>query len=145
LTLAINEKRFGTDLEMPTKAGAALPKTATGDLRLISGYANLRQAVIRRAMAVPGSMIHRPDYGGGMPLYIEQAGTPGGRSRMSNALKQNAQEDERIARARVVVQAGVVGGAGEVLSKRGATARIEIQVRDDDETLSVTAAMGEGS
>lgn len=145
MTLTINQERFGTDLEMPTKAGASLPKTATGDLRLISGYANLRQAVIRRAMTVPGSLIHRPEYGGGLPLYIEQAGTLAGRSRMSNALRQNAQADERIARAKVVVQAGVVGEAGEVLSKRGATARIEIQVRDDAETLSVTAAMGEGS
>lgn len=44
--------------------------TADGDLDTQSGLENYKRAVIRRCITVPGSLVHRPNYGVGLPLYI---------------------------------------------------------------------------
>lgn len=46
-----------------------LIKTAGGDLGQIEGLPNLKNALFHRLMTVPGTLVHRPTYGVGMPLY----------------------------------------------------------------------------
>ncbi len=50
-----------------------LSVTASGDFDVMSGLVNLRQAVLRRIMTKPGTVLHRPQYGVGL---VEFQGAP---------------------------------------------------------------------
>ena len=57
---------LGTDI---AHVNGDLVKAANGDQATISGLANLRAALFHRLMTVPGTLVHRPDYGCGVPSY----------------------------------------------------------------------------
>jgi phage baseplate assembly protein W len=43
-----------------------LQVTATGDLDIISDLPNIKQAILRRILTIPGSLMHKPQYGCGI-------------------------------------------------------------------------------
>lgn len=43
--------------------------TAKGGFDTISGLANVKEALFRRLLTVPGTLIHRPNYGVGIKLF----------------------------------------------------------------------------
>jgi len=44
-------------------------RTTTGDRALVSGLENYKDALFRRLITSPGSIVHRPDYGVGIKNY----------------------------------------------------------------------------
>jgi phage baseplate assembly protein W len=139
VTLDVDLQRWGADIDLPLDPDARLPKTATGDLRLISGYELLRRWLQRMALAMPGELIHRPEFGGGITGAIERASTPGRRAQLQNQIRRAVLRDGRFADARVVVSEGVAEAG--TTNKRGITVRIEARVQGDDDWISVSASV----
>lgn len=98
----IAEARFGRDLELLPPDQAPSP-TATGDYPSIGGRPNLHAAVRRRLLTSPGQLVHRPDYGGGLELFVGRLGTPGERARLAAGSRANILRDSRLAQAVVGV------------------------------------------
>ena len=46
-----------------------LVRTSGGDIGTINGLANLKNALFHRLMTVPGTLVHRPNYGIGITQY----------------------------------------------------------------------------
>jgi phage baseplate assembly protein W len=67
------ETFIGTDI----KHESDFVNDGTGDLETITGLDNMKAAILRRLMTVPGSVAYRPDYGVGIqnfqnaPMTIE--------------------------------------------------------------------------
>lgn len=106
---AIDEIRFGRDVFVPLDPESAVRVTPTGDLPTIAGYANLSHALEAMALTVPGDLVHRPTYGGGLVEEVEAEGTPASRARAANRLRTSARADARIREATVSVTVGAPG------------------------------------
>lgn len=104
--------RFGTDLDLPIVDDDELLLTPTGDLRTRSGRGNLRLALQQRALTARGDLLHRPDYGGGLPEAVELPSTPAARSELGARVRSNALRDSRVREATVSVSAGLPDDSG---------------------------------
>jgi len=72
-------------------------KTASGgDLQTISGLDNMKAAVLRRIMTTPGDVIHRPNYGVGLPLYQNAPNTAETRRQLASLIEEQLLQDPRI-------------------------------------------------
>lgn len=98
----IAELRWGRDLVLPD-IGAEVQVTPSGDWPTIAGRPNLHAAHRRRAVTAPGELVHRPDYGGGLPLFIEVENTDARRAQMAAVVRANALRDVRLEDARADV------------------------------------------
>ena len=123
----VQETRFGRDIALPGLGNTVHP-TASGDWPTVAGRENLLGAQIRRATVAPGQMVHRPLYGGGLPLYIEALGDPATLSRIEVAIRQNALRDDRIEEATV----------SAVLIDTYTQVQLEIQPRGENTTETAT-------
>lgn len=113
--------RFGTDLDLPDDPDEAIEVTPSGDLPLVTGRTNLRAALRRRFVVAPGTLVHRPEYGGGLPLYIERIANRRIQSQLATALRRNALRDSRIRDATITVAAvadAASGGPGVQVEAR---------------------------
>jgi len=63
--MALIDEILGTDIAH--KSDYLL--SATGDLDLLSGLENVKNALLHRLVTTPGTLIHRPDYGVGLKDY----------------------------------------------------------------------------
>jgi hypothetical protein len=68
----------------------------SGDLKLVSGRDNLRQAILHRLITVQGSIIHRPDYGVGVKLYQGMISTLEKQRELALRIRQQLELDDRI-------------------------------------------------
>jgi len=100
-------RRFRRDLLLPYSPDGAVQHTATGDLPVVAGRANLEHALRGRILASPGSLVHRAEYGAGLAEYVEVAATPAGRARIANAIRANLLRDARVREVRPTVTAGL--------------------------------------
>ncbi len=73
-------------------------RTAAGDISTVAGVANLRGAIVRRLVAMPGSVVHRPAYGAGLPEFVNRRGTPANRQAVVNRTKQHLAKERRISK-----------------------------------------------
>lgn len=129
----ITEQRIGRDLVLPGLGGTdPAPPTLTGDWPSISGRDNLHAAVRRRLVTAPGQLVHRPEYGGGLPLYVGRLATPGEAARLAAGARQNLLRDPRIAQADV--------RAGEPPGMPSAVL-VEVAVQPTGEPTSDTVAV----
>ena len=71
-------------------------RTATGDLETEAGLANMLNQLYRRLITVPGSIIHRPNYGVGIKQYQNVTLTLAVRQRIALAVKDNFETDPRV-------------------------------------------------
>lgn len=98
----LTEAKLGRDLVLPGLGGTdPAPPTLTGDWPSIYGRDNLNAAVRRRLVTTPGQVVHRPEYGGGLPLFVGRLATPGERARLAAGARQNLLRDTRIGQASV--------------------------------------------
>lgn len=111
--------RFGRDLVLPRPDKEVQP-TASGDWPTQEGRTNLLDAHVRRAIAAPGEMVHRPLYGGGLPLAVEAPADFATLARVSVAVRQNALRDERLQEATATVT---------TLDARGGAVKVELEIR----------------
>lgn len=70
--------------------------TETGDIKRISGKNNLRQAILHRLITVPGTIIHRPDFGVGIKLFQGVLNTLEKQRELALKIRQQLEEDDRI-------------------------------------------------
>ena len=83
--------------------------TSTGDWPTVAGRENFRGAHMRRATTVQGTLVHRPLYGGNLPLNIGVLDSDTQRSVLQNTIRTNALRDPRTGEAIVrVSEDGVV-------------------------------------
>lgn len=85
------EETFGRDIAHDND----FVRTATGDLDTIAGLDNYKQAVLRRIVTMPGSIIHRPNYGVGLKRYAGCLNTIAKQQELAAEIKQQIEQDPR--------------------------------------------------
>jgi phage baseplate assembly protein W len=66
-----------------------------GDLTTISGLDNYKQALMRRWMTTPGSLLHRPNYGAGLKDLQGAPNTLQSKRDIARRIKEQALRDSR--------------------------------------------------
>lgn len=133
-------RRFGRDLRLPDAADEPIRTTGTGDLRTIAGRANLHRAQLNRALSAPGSLIHRPLYGGGLTLLVEELADPVVLSGAADRLRRSALSDPRLEDAEVSIEEGA---PGDPLRADTLTTELKIKARGDDFAEELTIITSE--
>ena len=82
--------------------GDLLKETSGGDLRTISGLDNMKEHILRRIMTVPGSIIHRPNYGVGLQQYMGATNNIENQRKIAKHIEEQLLEDSRIAAVKSV-------------------------------------------
>jgi phage baseplate assembly protein W len=70
--------------------------TPSGDVELVSGLLNLKQALFHRLLTTPGALVHRPEYGVGIKNYQNAVNTLDTQRRLANTIIDQFQRDSRI-------------------------------------------------
>ena len=125
--------RCGRDMVLPGGVKVVQP-TASGDWPLIEGRDSLQAAQIRRAVTAAGEMVHRPLYGGDLPLFVETGADPATLARMAVGIRQNALRDDRVAEVTVTT-------AEETSAEGRIRVDIEITPRGEDTPETVTVVL----
>lgn len=73
-----------------------LVRTPGADIGQISGLANLRWALFHRLMTVPGTLVHRPLYGVGMPAYQNAQNSFAIQQKLASLIKEQFEQDPRV-------------------------------------------------
>lgn len=128
-------RRFGRDVWLPDDPEAELRITPTGDLRTIEGRDNLHRAVRTRLLTAPGELVHRPTYGAGLELYVEQPSTPATRAAIHTAARRSLLRDPRLEDAKVAVTTGSPASASVA---DAITVQVDVRPRGDTESDTIT-------
>lgn len=83
---------IGTDI----KHESDFVNDGMGDLETIEGLDNIRAAILRRLMTVPGSVAYRPDYGVGLQNYQNAPLSSGMQSSLALRIQEQLPLDPRI-------------------------------------------------
>lgn len=70
--------------------------SASGDLELISGLENLKEALFRRLMTTKGAIIHRPDYGVSIKSFQSALNSIENQRRLAGTIKEQFELDPRV-------------------------------------------------
>lgn len=70
--------------------------TATGDLDTISGLANVKEALYRRLVTRPGSLIHRPNYGVGIQDFQNSLSSLEKQRELALRIQEQFTQDPRV-------------------------------------------------
>jgi len=70
--------------------------TATGDLDTVEGLENVKEALMRRLLTVPGTLVHRPDYGVGIKQYQNTLNSLDARRRLASRIMEEFKKDPRV-------------------------------------------------
>lgn len=70
--------------------------TATGDLDTLSGLENVKQALYRRLLTSPGSLIHRPNYGVGIKDFQNAPAGLETQRQLALRIQEQFEQDPRI-------------------------------------------------
>lgn len=73
-----------------------LKTSATGDLDLLSGIANLKNSLYHRLVTEKGSLIHRPDYGVGMKQFQGAPNTLANQRQIALRINEQFALDPRV-------------------------------------------------
>ncbi len=68
-----------------------------GDIQSISGFDNIREAILRRIVTEPGTLIHRPGYGIGLKHFQNAPMTLATQQEIAKRLQEQLTRDSRIA------------------------------------------------
>jgi phage baseplate assembly protein W len=94
--------------------------TPAGDLETVSGLNNYRDALLRRLITTPGSLIHRPDYGVGIKRWSNAINSISERQKIAVAIKEQFERDPRTAK---VISVGISSD-----NERPETIKINVKV-----------------
>jgi phage baseplate assembly protein W len=106
--------------------------SSTGAFEVISGLENLRLALFHRLMTVPGSLIHRPDYGVGIKQFQNAPNTLVNQEQIANRIYDNFIRDSRVEKV-LGVQINSEDGTPETLK---ISVRFKIVGYQDEATLA---------
>lgn len=83
----------------------------SGDFVTVDGFENLRRALMRRLMVVPGSYRLRPDYGAGLGSYVKKQFTSTLKAELTKRVRAQILRDRRVSRIlELTVTQGTVNG-----------------------------------
>lgn len=86
------EENFLIDLEFGVK------EAQNGDIQLITGIENLKQALFNRLVTVKGSLAHRPEYGVGVQLWQGSIGSIDKQRQLAIEIKKQFEKDPRVSK-----------------------------------------------
>ena len=70
--------------------------TAGRDLGQIAGLANLKNALFHRLLTVPGTLVHRPTYGVGIPAYQNAPSSFSIQQKLASLIQEQFEQDPRV-------------------------------------------------
>ncbi len=73
-----------------------MQRAPDGDLQSITGLRNLKEALYRRLVATPGTLIHRPDYGVGIKDYLNSVNSLNNQRSLALRVKEQFERDPRV-------------------------------------------------
>ena len=73
-----------------------LVPTASGDLDITEGLDNLKEALFRRLVTTPGSLIHRPTYGVDVKSFQNGLNNLSAQRRLALRITEQFREDPRV-------------------------------------------------
>jgi phage baseplate assembly protein W len=76
--------------------------SATGDIDLISGLENIKQALFDRLMTSPATLIHRPNYGVGIKDYQNAPATLATKRKLALRIQEQFEQDDRVEKVTAV-------------------------------------------
>lgn len=77
-------------------------KSPSGDIDWVSGLANLKQALFHRLITVPGTLVHRPTYGVGLPLYQNNISSFMTQQKLASLIEEQFLQDPRVSKVLAV-------------------------------------------
>jgi phage baseplate assembly protein W len=112
--------------------------TATGDIDIISGLANIKQALFNRLVTSPGSLIHRPTYGVGIKDYQNSPSSLASQQLLAKKIQEQFLQDERIEAV-----TGVQIKFNDLTPEK-TTILVKVKVKGYDESAFAFIPFGEG-
>lgn len=88
---AVNDS-FLIDLEFD----GGIKSSPNGDIQLIKGQENLKQALFNCLVTVPGSLAHRPTYGVGVQKWQNDIGSVSKQQSLAIEIKRQFEKDLRV-------------------------------------------------
>ena len=73
-----------------------LQVSASGDLDIISGLSNIKNALFHRLITVKGSLMHRPDYGVGIKNFQNAAAVLSVQRKIAGLIQEQFEKDPRV-------------------------------------------------
>lgn len=92
--MATIDEIIGTDLSHPVAGGFGV--AADGDIDIVTGIANIQQALMRRLVTSKGSLAHRPDYGVGVKDFLNSPNSLENQRALATRVKEQFERDDRI-------------------------------------------------
>lgn len=71
-------------------------QTPSGDLEIVSGLDNVKEALFRRLLTTPGTLIHRPTYGVNIKAFQNGVNNLDSQRKLALAIKEQFEEDSRV-------------------------------------------------
>lgn len=71
-------------------------KDSTSDRALISGFDNLKDALFRRLVTEPGTLVHRPEYGVGIKQFLNAPNTLSNQKALAVRINEQFLRDDRV-------------------------------------------------
>lgn len=71
-------------------------RSPSGDLQIISGLDNLKQALFHRLITVPGSLVHKPLYGVGVQRFQNGLSSFGKQQQLAALIQEQFEQDPRV-------------------------------------------------
>jgi len=84
------------DISDALKTDIFLTMNSSGDLSQINGLANLKRALFRRLVTVPGTLVHRPTYGVGVGLYQNAPSSFSMQQKLAGIIQEQFELDPRV-------------------------------------------------
>ncbi len=91
--MATAEEVFGRDIEHRRDFTR---DQGTGDINSDAGRTNVENALFRRLMTVPGTLVHRPNYGVGVKEFQNSLHTLDARRKLANRIDNQFPLDDRV-------------------------------------------------
>lgn len=70
--------------------------SAAGDLETATGLENLKDALFRRLVTTPGSLIHRPNYGVGIKAFQNSINSVETQRQIAGRIQEQYERDPRV-------------------------------------------------
>ena len=83
--------------------------SVSGDIESVTGMKNLEQSLLHRLITMPGTLIHRPDYGIGIQLWQNGPLTFEKKRQLAVRIDEQYRRDPRVVRIRQISIQGMPG------------------------------------
>ncbi len=109
-----------------------LIRSDTGDIDRVSGFANMKLALFHRLITMPGTLVHRPDYGVGIQQWQNGVNSLAVQQQMALKIRDNFLRDPRIEEV-----TGISVESGDTTPEQ-IKITVKVKIRGFDEAQSVT-------